>query len=108
MVKLYDVATRELQRILWGHAGGARCVAFRPGELVLASGGTDHTVRLWDAATGGVLTTLKGHSEQVRDVAFSPDGSILASASDDGTVKLWDVAAALSAEADEPASPIKE
>jgi WD40 repeat protein len=67
-------------------------VAFSPDGRLLASGGSDKTVRLWDPATGKRQRTLTGHADDVRAVAFSPDGRLLASGSSDKSVRLWDPA----------------
>jgi WD40 repeat protein len=58
---------------------------------MLASAGTDHTVRLWDVQTGELRHTLSGHEFIVGAVAFSPDGRTLVSGSWDQSIKLWEV-----------------
>jgi WD40 repeat protein len=64
-------------------------IAFGPGAHLLATGGTDGTIRLWSLATGRVRNTLRGHVGAVRDVAFSPRATLLASASKDGTARVF-------------------
>jgi WD40 repeat protein len=64
-------------------------VAFSPDGRLLASCGSDNTVRLWDPATGTQQRILTGHTGSVHGVAFSPDGRLLASCGDK-TVRLWD------------------
>jgi WD40 repeat protein len=74
-------------------------IALTPNGTLLATGGSDHTVRLWDAAPGKTLHTLKGHTVAINRLVFTPDGKTLASATGDwvrdsapGEMKLWDVA----------------
>lgn len=66
-------------------------VAFSPTEPLVATGGTDHTVRLWDRRTGELQRELPGHTNRINAVAFSPNGTLLLTASRDKTVRLWNV-----------------
>jgi WD40 repeat protein len=84
---------------LTGHTGWVKAVAAVPlpdGRTLLATGGSDETVRLWDPATGTpVRDPLTGHTDWVWAVAAVPlpDGrTLLATGSRDETVRLWDPA----------------
>jgi WD40 repeat protein len=64
-------------------ANAVLSVAWSPDARLLASAGSDGTVRLWDASTGTEVRTLTGHSGKDPypwRLAFSHDGKRLASA----------------------------
>lgn len=70
-----------------------RALSFSPIEngQLLATGGTDYTVRLWDTLTKECVMTGNRHTDQVKCVAFSPDGQTLVSGSYDANIWIWDV-----------------
>jgi WD40 repeat protein len=77
---------------LTGHTAEVMSVAVDPGSRVLATTGSDKSVRLWDIANPqrpAAIATLSGHTDAVNSVAFGPD--LLATASNDGTVRLWNL-----------------
>ena len=89
-LRLWDVNTGKVLRLLKGHESYVNSVAFSPDGRRLLSGSDDDTLRLWDAETGAVLRVLKGHEDNVNSVVFSPDGRRLLSGSTDETLRLWD------------------
>lgn len=65
------------------------------GDLRLASGGGEHTIRIWADMEEGLpaLRTLEGHSDHVRALTtycLSDGRRRLASGSSDNTVRIWD------------------
>jgi len=64
-------------------------VALSADARLLASVGSDGTVRLWEMATGQLVTTLQGHTGAALAVALSADGRLLASGGADGLGRLY-------------------
>jgi WD40 repeat protein len=80
---------REYNRLM-GHNSGVATVAISPNGRIIATGGTDKTIKLWKF-DGTLLKTIKAHESTVWKVKFSQDGNIIASASLDGIIKLWNL-----------------
>jgi WD40 repeat protein len=93
---LPDLPNPAQRAVLEGHQDWVNgvCVVTVADRQLLASGGSDGTVRLWDPATGAQQAILEGHQDRVRGVcAVTVAGrKWLASAAEDGTVRIWDPA----------------
>jgi WD40 repeat protein len=91
VIRVWDVATGQMQRTLTGHTNAVYKAEFSPNEKLIASSSRDLTARIWDFASGRELYRLTGFKCAVKSVAFSPDGKTLAVVGNDGMLKLWDV-----------------
>ncbi len=89
-VLLWDTATGQQVGAIKGHGKGVTEVVFSRDGKLLASSGTDNTIKIWDVATKRELRTLVGHTANIESMNFSPDGRLLTSASDEGSTFLWD------------------
>ena len=56
---------------------------------MLASAGSDGTVRIWNIETLESVLTIDEPESIVTSVAWSPDGQLLAGTGWDGLLRLW-------------------
>ncbi|XP_064621103.1 transducin beta-like protein 3 [Lineus longissimus] len=75
------------------HMGPVTSMTFDCTSTLLATGGSDATIKVWDIIKQYVTHNLKGHVGVVRVVEFHPDISRLQlfSGSDDYKVRMWDL-----------------
>lgn len=78
-------------RVISGHLGWVRSIAFDPGNEWFCTGSADRTIKIWDVGSGLLKLTLTGHIEQIRGLAVSPRFPYMFSAGDDKQVKCWDL-----------------
>jgi DNA-binding beta-propeller fold protein YncE len=93
-IRVWDIASGELQRTLRGHADSVRAVAVTPDGNRIISGGTYDVVRVWDLKTGQFLQTISGDSgyRAVHTVAVTPNGKSVLWAGAGAKVQVWDLA----------------
>ena len=65
-------------------------MAWSPDGRILATGGSDGTVRLWNSEGSVNYAVLRGPRETVHALAFSFDSTMLVSGSSDRTIRIWD------------------
>ncbi|MEM7129105.1 MAG: hypothetical protein AAF702_22425 [Chloroflexota bacterium] len=96
MVRIWAVATRQLQYTLEGHMDAVKDVSWSPdGNLIASSGAeNDQSVRLWNPTTGQLIRTLNipGEEVSVSSVSWSPDSQKIVSGDWSGQVIIWTVA----------------
>lgn len=90
-VRVWNVRTGKIIRILNDHTYGVNSVSFDSSGKKIVSGSFDKTVKVWDSQSGRLLQTLEGHAEQVSSVKFTPDGQSVVSGSYDQTIRIWDI-----------------
>lgn len=78
-------------RVISGHLGWVRCVAFDASNAWFATGSADRTVKIWDSATGRLKLTLTGHVSTVRGISISERHPYMFTVGEDKMVKCWDL-----------------
>ncbi|KAJ9181903.1 hypothetical protein P3X46_005947 [Hevea brasiliensis] len=78
-------------RVISGHLGWVRSIAFDPSNSWFCTGSADRTIKIWDVGSGRLKLTLTGHIEQIRGLAVSQRHTYMFSAGDDKQVKCWDL-----------------
>lgn len=95
IIKLWQVKTGKLLKILKGHKASINSISFsHNGRLLLSGSGgvrNDNSIRLWEIKSGKLLKILNAHRAKVVSVSFSANDKLLASGSYDKTIKLWEV-----------------
>lgn len=78
-------------RVISGHLGWVRSIAFDPNNEWFATGSGDRTIKIWDTASGQLRLTLTGHIEQVTGLDVSDRSPYMFSCGLDKQVKCWDL-----------------
>ncbi|CUM65503.1 uncharacterized protein PRCAT00003148001 [Priceomyces carsonii] len=89
LIRIWDLATKRIIKILRGHEQDIYSLDFFPDGNRLVSGSGDRTVRIWDLRSSQCSLTLS-IEDGVTTVAVSPDGQLIAAGSLDRTVRVWD------------------
>ena len=78
-IKVWNVATGEMEQTLNGHTSSVNSVAFNDDGTKVVSGSSDNTMQVWDVATVEMEQTLNGHTADVCSDAFNDDGTTVVS-----------------------------
>jgi pleiotropic regulator 1 len=81
----------KLMRVISGHLGWVRAIAFSPDNEWFVTGSADRTIKVWDVASGELKLTLTGHINTIRGLVVSDRHPYLFSCGEDRTVKCWDL-----------------
>jgi WD40 repeat protein len=89
-IRLWDIKTSRLKKVLREPDTYFWSVAFSPDGRRLASSSIDRTVRVWDPLTG-TNRVVGRHPERVYFLDFHPDGQRVGAPGSDGTARIWNI-----------------
>ncbi|UFJ43134.1 hypothetical protein LOK74_11970 [Brevibacillus humidisoli] len=87
-IKIWNLATRRLERVLHGHSDDVEDFIF-VNEKMGVSASRDQRILVWDLTTGAILRVVEGHEKDVLSLAYH-EGKIYSSG-DDKTLRVWDL-----------------
>jgi WD40 repeat protein len=88
-IKIWDLQTGELKKILQSDSGVINTLAISPDGKTIVSGSGDRMIRIWNITSDQPPRMLKGHSNNVSQVEISSDGKTIMSR-DYEEIKVWD------------------
>jgi WD40 repeat protein len=90
-LKVWDVASRQVTKLLPAHESEITSAAFSPDGKTLAASDTQGRVTLWEVGSWRERPALQ-HPSYLLCLAFSPDGRTLAVGCGDFKTYIWDLA----------------
>ncbi|XP_065647865.1 WD repeat-containing protein 47 [Hydra vulgaris] len=91
-INITDVLTQQVTGILSGHSGNVMTVYAGDGD-VIASGGSDNTLRLWDLRSQRCIDVVVVGDSVPASVALNGSDHYMASGQEDGSILLYDLSA---------------
>lgn len=94
LIRLWDPATGNSTRTIFGYSNPAYATAISPDGRQFAVGAEDHSIHLWDSHSGQYRGQLRGHEGPVWSICYGPSGELV-SGSSDQTARIWDAKSGL-------------
>jgi WD40 repeat protein len=90
-VKLWDLSSEKVIRVIKGHSDTIMAVVFTPEGKKLITASADHTIKIWEVESGKQIASWVAHDSVIRDLAISPSGKLLVSCGGDHFARVWDL-----------------
>ncbi len=87
-IQLIDLTANNKIKILDGHAGKIKSLAFLPDNNTLISSGVDKNVFVWNVVSGE-KNLIWNDETVVQSLSVSPDGNFVAGGTKNGKIVLW-------------------
>lgn len=90
-MKIWDLATGNLQLTLSGHIMAVRDMVISSRHPYLFSCSEDKTVKCWDLEKNVVIRDYHGHLSAVYTIDIHPELNIIVTGGRDSAVRVWDI-----------------
>jgi WD40 repeat protein len=90
-VRIFDLATYDLKRIIPAHTNSVFTVLYSPDFRFLLTAGRDAHLKVWDVENEYALQQeVVAHMFAINHLTYNPAGTLFATASMDKSIKIWD------------------
>lgn len=90
-IKLWDLASGQLQLTLTGHIMAVRGLAISDRHPYMFSCSEDKMVKCWDLETNKVIRDYHGHLNSVYTIDIHPTLDLIVTGGRDSAVRVWDI-----------------
>ncbi|KAL7299961.1 hypothetical protein TKK_0007277 [Trichogramma kaykai] len=91
LIRVWDLASRQLKISLTGHKTSVKGIAISPRHPYLFSCSNDNEVKCWDLEYNKVIRHYHGHLSAVHSLALHPTIDLMVTAGRDCTARVWDM-----------------
>ncbi len=88
-IRVWDINSARILKILRGHKENVNYLALHPNQKNIASVSNDTFINIWNIEGKDNPFLIGKHNGAALFCAFSPDGERVASCGDDLTIKIW-------------------
>jgi WD40 repeat protein len=90
-IKIFDLHTFELKKVIEAHTNSVFALKYSPDFRLLLSGSRDARLKIWNVEQDYSLEKeIVAHTFAINNIAFSPDEKLFATCSMDKSIKIWD------------------
>lgn len=90
-VRVFDMATFDVQHTLSAHTNSVFTVRYSPSGEHLFTAGRDAHLKIWTTDTYQLVESIVAHMYAINHIDFSPNGKHFVTCSMDKSIKIWDM-----------------